>query len=67
MAKPAVTNDPHQPDPSMPSCPVDSHRKTQTPVPNGDKGDPTRDTWQEISGDKVQTRREEMPAPVYSE
>jgi hypothetical protein len=33
----------------------------QTPVPKGDPGDPTRDTWERINREKVQTVKEEMP------
>jgi hypothetical protein len=35
----------------------------QTPVPKGDPGDPTRETWERINRDKVQTTKEEMPSP----
>lgn len=33
----------------------------QTSVPKGDPGDPTRDTWERINREKVQTAKEEMP------
>jgi hypothetical protein len=76
MTKPEPTNDPLQSDPHQ--QPDNVHRAhaagtgredeaasgdPQPRVPRGDKGDPTHDTWQQIDESKVQTVKEEMPAP----
>ena len=39
----------------------------QAHVPKGHPGDPTRDTWERISGQKVMTTKEEMPSPEQLE
>jgi hypothetical protein len=39
----------------------------QAHVPKGHPDDPTRDTWERISGKKVQTTKEEMPSPERPE
>lgn len=35
----------------------------QAHVPKGHPDDPTRETWERISGQKVMTTKEEMPSP----
>ncbi len=50
------------PDPENTNPETDKDPK-QTPVPKGDPGDPTRETWERINRDKVQTTKEEMPSP----
>jgi hypothetical protein len=67
----------YQIDPKAPDNVHDSHAAgkkgkatssdPQTPVPRGDKGDPTRDTWKVINKDKVVTTKEEMPSPQQQE
>ena len=42
---------------------VASSGDPQPHVPDGDVGDPTRDSWEEIDEGKVQTAKEEMPSP----
>lgn len=63
----------YQTDPKAPENVHDSHAAgkggkatsgdQQTPVPHGDKGDPTHDAWKEINKEKVVTTKEEMPSP----
>lgn len=75
MSKPVQTNDPVE---SPPESPDNVHRThaagtgrereaasgdPQPHVFKGDKGDPTHDTWQQIDEERVQTVKEEMPAP----
>lgn len=75
MSKPLVTNDPVD----NPSDDRDNVHRThaagtgreneaasgdpQPHVPDGHAGDPTHDTWQQIDEDRVQTTKEEHPAP----
>lgn len=75
MSKPIQTNDPIE---SPPDDRGNVHRvhamgtgredkaasgDPQPHIPLGQKGDPTHDTWQQIDEDRVQTTREEYPAP----
>jgi hypothetical protein len=75
MSKPIQTNDPIE---SAADERDNVHRKhaagtgredeaasgdPQPHVPPEEKGDPTHDTWQQIDEEKVQTAKEEMPAP----
>ncbi len=63
----------YQTDPKAPDNMHDSHAAgksgkaisgdPQTPVPQGDNGDPTCDAWKEINREKVVTTKEEMPSP----
>jgi hypothetical protein len=75
MAKPLQTNDaiesdPHDPDNVHRTHAAGTGRENeansgdpQPHVSQGHKGDPTHDTWQQIDEDRVQTTKEEHPAP----
>ena len=57
-------NDPKAPDNAHDSHATEGEESTdQTPVPKGAPGDPTRETWERIHQNKVQTTKEEMPSP----
>jgi hypothetical protein len=68
-------HDPHQVDPKAPDNVHQSHAAgtkqphkassgdKQTPVPEGEKGDPTVEPWKQINSEKVMTTKEELPAP----
>lgn len=65
----------YETDPKAPDNVHESHAKgtgktgeatsgdPQTPVPQGDKGDATREPWKEVNKEKVVTTKEEMPSP----
>lgn len=75
MAKPIQTNDQTESDPRDNDTVHRAHAAgtgrenaassgdPQPHVPDGDTGDPTRDSWSDIDEGKVQTAKEEMPAP----
>jgi hypothetical protein len=75
MSKPIPTNDPIESDPHVPDNVHRAHAAgtgreeeaasgdPQPHIPRGHKGDPTHDTWQQLDEERVQTVKEEMPAP----
>lgn len=75
MAKPPQTNDQLENNPRDPDNIHRAHAAgtgreheaasgdPQPHVPEGDAGDPTRDSWEQIDESKVQTAKEEMPSP----
>jgi hypothetical protein len=79
MAKPPQTNDPIESDPHDPDNVHRQHAAgtgreneaasgdPQPHVPEGDNGDPTRDKWERLDESRVQTSKEEMPAPKEAE
>jgi hypothetical protein len=76
MSKPLITNDPiesprHDPDNVHRAHAVGTGREDkaasgdpQPHVPDGRESDPTHDTWQQLDEDRVQTTKEEHPAPA---